>query len=73
MAKQLIEIVSKDFGIACLSMNWNHPLMWGYYSGGFTGFCVGYEMPLDTDFSGLSRVDVEYSMERCPLNEADVF
>ena len=72
MAKQLIEIVSKDFGIACLSMNWNHPLMWGHYSGGFTGFCVGYEMPLDTDYSGLSRVEVEYSTERYPLNEADV-
>jgi len=72
MAKQLIEIVSKDFGIACLSMNWNHPLMWGHYSGGFTGFCVGYKMPLDTDFSGLSRVEIEYSTERYPLNEADV-
>lgn len=72
MAKQLVEIVSKDFGIACLSKNWSHPLMWGHCSGGFTGFCVGYEMPLDTDFSGLSRVDVEYSAERYPLNEGSV-
>lgn len=72
IAKRLVEIVSKDFGIACLSKSWNHPLMWGHYSGGFTGFCVGYEMPLCTDFGGMSRVEVEYSTERYPLSEAHI-
>jgi hypothetical protein len=72
MANKMIEIVSKDFGVACFSKGWSHPLMWGHYSSGFKGFCVGYDMPLDTDFSGLSRVEVEYSMDRYPLSEANV-
>jgi hypothetical protein len=72
MAGQFIDIVSKDFGVACFSKGWSHPLMWGHYASGFKGFCVGYKMPLDTDFNGLSRVEVEYSMDRYPLSEANV-
>ena len=72
MAKQMVDLVSEDHGVACLSKSWRHPLMWGHYSRGFTGFSVGYEMPLDDDFQALSRVDVEYSSDRFPLNETIV-
>lgn len=72
MAKLMVDIVSSDFGVACLSKSWSHPLMWGHYSRGFTGFSVGYEMPLDGKFQALSRVDVEYSTDRFPLSEANV-
>lgn len=72
MAKQMVDLVSRDFGVACLSKSWSHPLMWGHYSRGFTGFSVGYEMPLDGEFQTLSRIDVEYSTDRFPLSEAIV-
>jgi hypothetical protein len=72
MASRMIEIVSNDFGILCMSKNWSHPLMWGHYAGGFRGFCVGYEMPLDADCRGLSCVEIKYSRERYPLNEVNV-
>jgi hypothetical protein len=72
MAKKMVDLVSENHGVACLSKSWRHPLMWGHYSRGFTGFSVGYEMPLDSDFQVLSRVDVEYSSYRFPLNEAIV-
>lgn len=70
MAKEMVDLVSRGFGVACLSKSWSHPLMWGHYSFGFTGFAVGYEMPLDGEFQALSRVDVEYSPDRFPLSEA---
>jgi len=72
MAKKMVDLVSRDFGVACLSKSWSHPLMWGHYAHGFTGFSVGYEMPLDGEFQTLSRVDVEYSTDRFPLSEAIV-
>lgn len=72
MAKEMVDQVSGRFGVACLSKSWSHPLMWGHYSCGYTGFAVGYEMPLDDEFQALSRVDVEYSPDRFPLNEATV-
>jgi hypothetical protein len=72
MAKKMVDLVSENHGVACLSESWSHPLMWGHYSRGCTGFSVGYDMPLDGDFQPLSRVNVEYSSDRFPLNEAIV-
>jgi hypothetical protein len=72
MAKEMVDLVSREFGVACFSKSWSHPLMWGHYSRGYTGFAVGYEMPHDGEIQALSRVDVEYSPERFPLSEAIV-
>lgn len=70
--KNLVDIVSKNFGIACLSKDWSNPLMWAHYSGGFKGFCVGYKPLFFTSLEGLSQVEVEYSKERYPLEVGKV-
>jgi len=65
---QLLDIISKSIGVLCLSKSWKNPLMWGHYSLGFQGFCVGYLLPYES--RGLSRVDVTYSDSRYPLKES---
>jgi hypothetical protein len=69
-ADEMLKIISEDFGVLSLSENWNNPLMWGHYASGFTGFCVGYNLP--EGFEGTSRVKVNYSLERFPVGEAVV-
>ena len=67
---QLLDIISESIGVLCLSKSWKNPLMWGHYSSGFQGFCVGYLLPYES--RGLSRVDVSYSDARYPLKESMV-
>lgn len=45
MASEMNELISREYGILCMSKIWDSHLMWGHYAKGFTGFCVGYEMP----------------------------
>jgi hypothetical protein len=70
MAKEVVEIVSRDFGILCLSKRWNHHLMWGHYSEGHSGFCIGYQIPVI--IPGVNRVEVQYSQERYAIRDSDV-
>jgi len=70
LAKDCVEIVSREFGVLCLSKRWNHHLMWGHYSEGHTGFCIGYQIPVETP--GVYRVDVRYSQERYAIRNSDV-
>jgi hypothetical protein len=70
IANQLLDILSRTIGILCLTKSWRSPLMWGHYSLGFQGFCVGYSLPAGS--KALPRIEVMYSDERFPLKEADV-
>lgn len=70
VAIKLLNIISEIIGVLCLSKSWKNPLMWGHYSLGFQGFCVGYSLPAGS--KALPRVEVVYSDERFPLKEADV-
>lgn len=70
MAKEVVEIVSREFGILCLSKRWNHHLMWGHYSEGHSGFCIGYQIP--AEIPGVYRVEVQYTPERYAIRDSDV-
>ena len=65
---QLLDMISESIGVLCLSKSWKNPLMWGHYSLGFQGFCVGYLLPYES--RGLTSVDVTYSDSRYPLKES---
>lgn len=70
MAKEFVEIVSSSFGVLCLSKRWDHHLMWGHYSKGHTGFCIGYQIPFK--IPGVYRVEVRYEQERFAIRNSDV-
>ncbi|MFN9915389.1 MAG: DUF2971 domain-containing protein, partial [Pirellulaceae bacterium] len=70
LAKDVVDIVSREFGVLCLSKQWNHHLMWGHYSKGHTGFCIGYQIP--AKIIGVYRAEVRYSQERYPIRNSDV-
>lgn len=70
LAKDCVEIVSREFGVLCLSKRWDHHLMWGHYSEGHTGFCIGYQIPFE--IPGVYRVEVRYSQERYAIRNSDV-
>lgn len=70
MAKEVVEIVSREFGVLCLSKCWNHHLMWGHYSEGHSGFCIGYQIP--AEILGVYRVEVQYTQERYAIRDSDV-
>ena len=70
IATKLLNILSENIGVLCLSKSWKNPLMWSHYSAGFQGFCGGDELPLDS--KALPKLEVTYSDERFPLNETVV-
>ena len=70
LAKDVVDIVSRELGVLCLSKQWNHHLMWGHYSEGHAGFCIGYQIP--AEIPGVYRAEVRYSQERYPIRNSDI-
>jgi hypothetical protein len=40
-----------QFGMICLSADWQHPLLWGHYADKHRGICLGFDVPATGDFA----------------------
>lgn len=58
------EVWSNNFGVVCLSENWDSTLMWAHYGDKHSGMCLGFDVPNTNN--GL--VKIEYTKEKltCP-------
>lgn len=56
--KEDIHSLLEQYGILCLSREWDKILMWSHYSKSHTGFCIGldFDEELDDDFNFASEV-----------------
>jgi hypothetical protein len=69
MYHQLLESYLEEIGLMCFSTCPLNQLMWAYYAGSYTGFCVGYEINLEESKDiGLFLKNVNYSKERPTLD-----
>ena len=49
LLKKRIEEVANEARILCLTTRCDHPLMWGHYADGHRGFCIGYDIKIDSN------------------------
>jgi Protein of unknown function (DUF2971) len=62
--RQLKNQKAEDYGLICMSQDWQHPLLWGHYADKHRGFCLGFDVAKNRKFE-----PVEYYAERPTLEE----
>lgn len=56
--------MAENYGMICMSKDWQHPLLWGHYADGHRGLCLGFDVVEDGTFT-----KVNYSGERLKLSD----
>lgn len=58
--------MADNYGMICMSGDWQHPLLWGHYADRHRGLCLGFNVVEDGTYT-----KVDYSAERLTLSDID--
>ena len=58
------QTMADQYGLICLSRDWQHPLLWGHYADKHRGVALGFDVNEDSGF-----MPVEYLPERLTLRQ----
>ena len=47
---------NQNFGLICMSENWQHPLLWGHYADKHNGLCLGFDVTNNAKFRKVNYV-----------------
>lgn len=63
--------LAKNRGLLCFSKRWRNPLLWGHYSDGHRGLCLGFDVP-DELLMGVNYTRKRTASEKLFSNDQSV-
>lgn len=69
----------REFGVTCFTEDWNHHLFWSHYASHHTGFCIGFESDVLSEWDAhIAFGNVTYSKDapicnRFTESDAEIF
>jgi hypothetical protein len=65
LIKDLVHVLSKDWGVICFSETWKSNLMWAHYADKHKGICLGFDIEQTPQ---LTKIDYFHQRKTLPKN-----
>jgi len=65
--------LDRDFGLICMSRNWQHPLLWGHYADKHKGLCLGFDVTTKAGFEEVSYISQRPDWMELRQSDSDQF